>query len=47
MISYVWGTDELDRNQFLIGIIMNQLSENIRFLFEYLFVSHGSLEPVY
>lgn len=46
MISYVWGTDELDRNQFLIGIIMNQLSENIRFLFEYLFVSPGFKKPV-
>ena len=37
---------ELDRNQFLLGVIMNYLSGNIRFSFEYLFLSRGSLEPV-
>ena len=38
---------ELDRNQFLLGVIMNYLSGIIRFSFEYLFVSHSSLEPVF
>ena len=38
---------ELDRNQFLLGVIMNYLSGIIRFSFEYLFLSRGSLEQSY
>lgn len=38
---------ESDRIEFLFGKIMKYLSGNIRFSSEYLFVSRGSLEPVY